>query len=239
MRVVPPARAPTRAFLTPASRHLKVPCPRPHPARGAWESALWRVGRRARCVRSIAPATGRRPVRLHVPRPSPWWLRGVEGVAYEGGRPATCVRRPLLCRTEPLRPSHRHGRVELPPAPFPVAGLPKTCSPRTQGNFPSRPIPCPGRDLDGTEGHCGLASVAAAVQPRRRPHHSELRPKSSQETSLVLLRPRPTGPGRRFAGIWPDCRRPVAEDPIASSLFFPGKDLLIWNLKLLGAGLQN
>jgi hypothetical protein len=65
-----------------------------------------------------------------------------------------------------------------------------------------------------------LALVAAAVQPRRRPYHSKLRPKSSQGNPLVVLRPRPAGPGRRFAGIWPDHRRPVLGDCIAESQFF-------------------
>jgi hypothetical protein len=67
-----------------------------------------------------------------------------------------------------------------------------------------------------------LTPVAAGVRPHRHTHRSKLRPKSSQGTPLVALRPRPAGPGRRLTGIWPDRRRPVLGDYIASPQFFSG-----------------
>jgi hypothetical protein len=68
--------------------------------------------------------------------------------------------------------------------------------------------------------------TAAATAPgRQRPiSPAPPRPKRARESAPrdpgSLPRPRPTGPGRRFAGIWPDRRRPAPRSPIAKPKFF-------------------
>jgi hypothetical protein len=44
-------------------------------------------------------------------------------------------------------------------------------------------------------------------------------------TRRTFSRQRPAGPGHRLAGFWPDRRRPVPRDPIASPQIFPGVHL--------------
>jgi hypothetical protein len=65
-----------------------------------------------------------------------------------------------------------------------------------------------------------LTSVVATARPRWRHHHPNLQSKSGLGTPQVALCLRPAGSGRRFAGIWPDRRRPVPEDYIARSQVF-------------------
>jgi hypothetical protein len=61
---------------------------------------------------------------------------------------------------------------------------------------------------------------AVAARPRRHYHRPKLQLKSSLGTLQVALRPLSAGPGRRFAGVWPDRRRPVLEDHIARDQVF-------------------
>jgi hypothetical protein len=65
-----------------------------------------------------------------------------------------------------------------------------------------------------------LALAVAAAQPHRRHHRPNLKSKSGLGTPQVAFRPRPAGLDHRFAGIWPDRRRPVPEDYIARSQVF-------------------
>jgi hypothetical protein len=68
------------------------------------------------------------------------------------------------------------------------------------------------------------ATVAAARCATVGHHRSSLRPVRARESSLgdphSVPRPRPAGPGRRFTGILPECRRPVPKGPIARGDFF-------------------
>jgi hypothetical protein len=117
--------------------------------------------------------------------------------------------------------------------PFPVAGLPPNLLPRPRESFLSHPFLCPGRDLTEVK----LTPVAAAVRPLQRPHRSKLRPKSSQGTPLVALRPCPAGPGRRnLAGPPPDgarglqCKVSILPEGLSKNRRYSCK-----NLKLLRA----
>jgi hypothetical protein len=121
--------------------------------------------------------------------------------AYIRGRPALPPRRPLLCRTEPLCP------VALGPVapsstqrPYRRGTAPLTCSldhrraPRAAHFFaPAATSP--------EQGAPRLTPVAAAVRPCQHHHRPKLLLESSLGTPLVALRPRPAGPGRRFARI--------------------------------------
>jgi hypothetical protein len=128
--------------------------------------------------------------------------------------------RPLLCHTGPLRP------VTLGPVassstqcPYRREIAPPTCSldhrraPRAAHSFaPAATSP--------EQGAPRPATAVAAARPHRRHHRPKLRSKSSLGTLLVALRLCPAGPGRRFARIWPDRRRPVPEDYIAKFRVF-------------------
>jgi hypothetical protein len=129
------------------------------------------------------------------------------------------VHRPLLRWAEPLRPSPRHGRVEPPPAPFPITEPFPNQLTRPPRCCPHCPSIGTGRELAGAEG--AAAGTSRRSRSTRRHHHRpELRLESSLRTPSGPLRPRPVGPGRRFTGIWPDRRRPAPGDPIARSRFF-------------------
>jgi hypothetical protein len=124
------------------------------------------------------------------------------------------MHRPLLCRAEPLCPSPRHGRVELPPAPIPVAEPPKACSPRPQGNFPSRPILCPSRNL------AGAGSTAARLGRRRRatpPVLPPRQPKVEIGPRAPLDHPTPV-PGRPRRRTSPEFHHPRRPPPPGATL---------------------
>jgi hypothetical protein len=95
------------------------------------------------------------------------------------------------------KPPHHPGASSSP-----YRSSPLTLSRRRGSNLPEQGVP-------------QLATTVASARPCRRHHRPNLRSKSSLGTPLVALRPRPAGPGRRFAGIWQDRRRPVPEGYIA------------------------
>jgi hypothetical protein len=140
--------------------------------------------------------------------------------AYIRVRSATPARRPLLCRTEPLHPVAIGPTASSPTQrPYRRGTAPLTCSldhrraPRAAHSFaPAATSP--------EQGAPRPATAVAAGQPHRRHHRPKLLLESSLGTPLVALHPRPAGPGRLFAGIWPDRRRPVPEDYIAKSRVF-------------------
>jgi hypothetical protein len=135
-------------------------------------------------------------------------------------RPVTpLTRRTLLGRAEPLRRRPWPAASNSPLRPFPVAGPLPNLLPRPRESFPSRPFLCPGRDL------AGVGGTAANTGRRRRvtpPAPPPLQTPAEIEPRDPSSRPPPV-PGRsrrRFAGIWPDRRRPVLGDYIAKSRVF-------------------
>jgi hypothetical protein len=58
--------------------------------------------------------------------------------------------------------------------------------------------------------------LAAGAPPRRPSPGPNQALESTPRDPRVVPRPRLAGPGRRFAEIWPDRRRPASRDPIAS-----------------------
>jgi hypothetical protein len=94
--------------------------------------------------------------------------------------------------------------ISPPPSPAPTLARRRTRLPHRAATLPAqwsrRPSP-----------------LAANAPPPRRPSpYPNPAPESIPRDPRVVHRPRPAGPGRRFAGIWPDRRRPAPRDPIAS-----------------------
>jgi hypothetical protein len=105
-----------------------------------------------------------------------------------------------------------------------VHSLPRSChhsctSPSVHKSSHRHQLPRVDRRLTGA----GLLAAASPTAPPN-PHAGDASaPKQARElspgTPQVALRPRQAGPGRRFAGIWPDRRRPVPKGPNCKALF--------------------
>jgi hypothetical protein len=137
--------------------------------------------------------------------------------------------------TLPMRPPPWSRLVRLsPPQPTPLAASLLSHGAACTTHWPNRAAASPERTLQR------LAPPVAAEPPSRLRFRPVRAWKSSPRDPQAIPRPRPAGHGRRFARIWPDRRRPVPGDPIASPNFFPrvnlqSKGFSVRNKKLLGA----
>jgi hypothetical protein len=136
------------------------------------------------------------PLRVRAPHPA---VSRSAALAIRGRRRASSVR------------FRRHPSTPTPSLTSTQAPTPARCS----GHTASSPDSKPQR----------LAPPYAAVRARRLLPRPVRARESSPEDPQAVPHPRPAGHCRRFAGIWPDRRRPVPGDPIASSQFFTGTHL--------------
>jgi hypothetical protein len=174
--------------------------------------------------------------------------------ASKAGRPPPST---LLVKTRPGRVPFRSAlpRTEPPPAPLEAAAVSSSSGrPQVQVNppptfpctYPSSPA-CPSPPQNRHP--AGTAAAAATAAGRRRPTSAVLSLpirawESNPRGPRTIPRPRLARPGRRFAGIWPDRRRPVPEDDnarfvICLGSFVQSKGLVVNLQKLPGASAQN
>jgi hypothetical protein len=130
-------------------------------------------------------------------------------------RPLSCLRSCTVQTTEPPASAIEGSRGELRVRPAAHQIDLSPTFPCTYSSSPTYPPPPQSRHLAGT-----AVKAATAAGRRRPPRRPSPCPNQAQESTprdpRVVPRPRPAGPSRLFAGIWPDRRRPVPRDPIAS-----------------------
>jgi hypothetical protein len=182
------------------------------------------------CAPRVAPARARTRSCPRCPRAArplpvaglplcPSLLQGAADVTYKEARASPRVR-----RARPVHPPIRHGPLWPPP--------PDTfrCPPPKPPHHPDTSSSPYRSSLLALSRRRGSTSPEASLRRRTPPGAAEghrrqhLRPDQIPKLGIgdpwTALRPRPAGPGRRFAGIWPDHCRPVPKGHIARNKTF-------------------
>jgi hypothetical protein len=143
-----------------------------------------------------------------------------------------------------IRSQSQSSRMPIPPQA--TAGPPPVHRDRRRGTLPcalpqSHPT-TPAPPLAPNEARRSPLAAVLAPLHRSRVYRDWQRPSAPQDlagdastpskpenrtprTHRPFPRPRPAGHGRRFAGFWPDQRRPTPKDSIASPQIIPGAHL--------------
>jgi hypothetical protein len=132
--------------------------------------------------------------------------------------------------------------AELPHPRLPTAGFASITSTRLHRRRPGHSLARIGRRFAGTRGPAATAAGLRRASSPVAPCPNRAR-ESSPRGPRSIPRPRPAGPGRRFAGIWPDRHLSVPGDDIARFAIFLGsfvqsKDMVVNLQKLPRASAQ-
>jgi hypothetical protein len=119
---------------------------------------------------------------------------------------------PPLAPLEAAAASFGSGRPQVQTNPPPPSLAPTQA--RRRARLPHRTATSPAQRSRRPPPLVASAPTSPALSLPNRAQEST--PKDPR----VDPRPRPAGPGRRFAGIWPDRQRLVLGDPIAKSQLF-------------------